>query len=141
MGADVIVVGIEKHAAVRRDGVGQLELGGNDVVNGLEGFQMLLPDGGEDAVPGMNQVADFPDIAGVFGPHLRNKHLMGRPQPLPDSAHHPHGGVVAFGRHEDVVFHGQEVVEKVLRAGLAIAAGDAHHDEVRAWPGGGRGRP
>lgn len=56
---------------------------------------------------------------------------MGGAQPLPDSAHHPHGGVVAFGRHEDVVFHGQEVVEKVLRAGLAIAAGDAHHDEVR----------
>ena len=25
-------------------------------------------------------------IAGVFGPHLRNKHLMGGAQPLPDSA-------------------------------------------------------
>ena len=100
---DVQVVIIQEHRTVGGNRVRELEFGADDIVDGLEGFEMLLADRGQDTVFRPHQFADFTDIAGILRSHLHDKDLVIRAQLLPDGAHYAHRGVVAFRGHQNVV--------------------------------------
>ena len=112
-------------------GVDELKFGLDDVFHRAERLEMLFPDGGENAVPGMDQITDFPDVAGAFSAHLGDQDLMGRPERLPDGAHHSQGGVVTLGGHQDIVFDRKQRMEEILGAGFPITAGDTDRQKPR----------
>ena len=61
---------------------------------------MLFANGCDYAGMGMHKVAYLLDVAGLFGPHLHNEHLVVRLQMFPDGTDNAECGVEAAGCHD-----------------------------------------
>ena len=131
VGGDVLIVVIQKHQPIRGHRVIQLKFRPDDGVHRAEALQVLLPNGGDHTVSGVHQIAYFLDVPRVAGAHLAQKDLVGGRKHLAHRAHHPQGGVVVARRHQHIVFGGKQRMQKVLGAGFAETARDAHHRQRR----------
>ena len=122
----------EEGDAVLGQGLDELILGAGDVLDGAERLQMLGADAGEQAVFGMHQLAKFLDVAHVPGAHLGDEDLMLALELLVDHARKAHGRVEAGGRSQHAVFLREYIAQDKFGGGLAVAAGDADLDQIRA---------
>ena len=91
---------------------------------------MLGADAGKHAVARMHQLHQLADVAHVTRAHFSDEHLMRVGQLLVDHLGKTHRRVDRGLGGVHIVFHGQDGLQAELRAGLAIAAGDANFDQV-----------
>ena len=86
---DRLVVKIQKHLALRRDGVVQFKLGVRYVFHRTEAFQMLFSHGGNHAILRADQVTDLLDIPRMPSAHFAQENLMCGRKLFPHCAHYP----------------------------------------------------
>ena len=122
----------EKAAAIRRNSVHQFIFRIFDVLQGMEGVQMLRADARQHAVTRMHQSTQFLDIPDVPCAHFRHKHLRRRRQALTDDFRHAHRRIEAARGNQRLILLLQNRAENELDARLAVAAGNADFDDVRA---------
>ena len=111
---------------------GKLVFCPDDVFHAAEALEVLLADRGHNAARRVDDVAQLPDVADVFGAHLADEDLVRCAERRADGLDHAHRRVVAFGRHQRVVAHREQVREEVFDRGLAERAGDADDLQVLA---------
>ena len=122
----------EKAAAIRRNSVHQFIFRIFDALQGVEGVQMLRADARQHAVTRMHQSTQFLDIPDVPSAHFRHKHLRRGRQALTDDFRHAHWRIEAARRNQCLILLLQNRAKNELDARLAVAAGNADFDDVRA---------
>ena len=78
----------------------------------------------------MHQVADFLNVAHIFGAHFHYEHFVVGFQHLVDGAGHAQCGVIAARSHKSIEVLRQYTVQVVFCACFAIAACDTHYFKV-----------
>ena len=93
---------------------------------------MLRADARQHTVTRMHQSTQFLDIPDVPCAHFRHKHLRRGRQALTDDFRHAHWRIEAARRNQCLILLLQNRAKNELDARLAVAAGNADFDDVRA---------
>ena len=92
---------------------------------------MLLTYRSDNGVLRVDDIAYFLYLTHTLCSHFAEEYLMGGVEHTAHHLYHAHGGVVAAGRHEDVVLRGEQLFEVEFCRSLAVAPCDADNGGIR----------
>ena len=78
VGSDILIIQIDETDAVLWQHFDLFHFFSDDVVQGMEGIQMLGTDRSDDAILRFDKVHQIRDIRYLIGTHLTHKDFMGR---------------------------------------------------------------